>query len=483
MNDTDELLNVVVIDHSFLHQIGWARHFANTTSGFNVILATDKRPSGRDGKLEIINVNDSPLVTSLEDIQQRLGFSIYKALVPERAYFDYTSLDKRQCYSRLTLEEVGRRVNSYIDTLDRLIRDRAGVVLGHLADNGIASVAALLAENYGKPYMAALPYYWWADRFIVCDRPDQTSSQVDYLYGLYYRQELPIDRKEIDSIFSSKRTGLSYSDNQVYRLRDRLRKISNSKSWHEPFSLRNWLARRSHYLLSAVSIRLFAKLRKKHSSERPFLLFPLHVVPEASLLGASPELADQLSIIKNISINLPWGVDLYVKRHPGQKNWFGPDFNFFKRLQALPNVQIIDTTVPVEEMLDDPNCLAVATINGTVGLEAAIKRIPVFVFGRAIYGVADCFLNPQSFSDFEKKVLEIFQGRYQFNEKALYAILAALNASGWTGRGDFLASKTAREFALGCGVVYEKYINARPWRRRYACVGDQLSGGKDGESE
>ena len=457
------MLNVVVIDHSYLNQIGWAQHFAETTKGFSVILVTDKLPTGRDGKLEIVNVNERQAARSLEKIQQDVKFSLYKALVPERAYFDYTSLTRSGCYSRLAFSQIGERVNAYIDTLDEVIRERAGIVLGHLADNGIASVAALLAKNYEKPYMASLPYYWWADGFIVYDQPDQTSTQVDLLYKKFYSGQLSINSLEIDRIYSMKRATLQYQDNQAYRLSDRFRKIIRSRNWHEPFSFLNWVLRRGNFLISELNIKLFTYTRKTAYADRPYVLFPLHVVPEASLLGASPELADQLSLIKNISINLPWGVDLFVKKHPGQKNWHGPNFDFFKKLAALPNVQVIAAEVSALSMLDDRHCLAVATINSTIGLEAAIKRKPVFVFGRAIYGVADCFFKPKNFTQFENQMLNIIQGTYSFDELALYSLLAALDKSVWRGEENFLTKKTANEFAFSCGSVYEKYINARPW--------------------
>lgn len=462
-NQVPDELNVLVIDHSYLNQVSWAQHFAETTTGFNVILVTDKLPTGHDGKLEIVNVNDRRSSHSIEEIQQRVGFSLYKALVPERAYFDYTSLTRSACYSRLSFCEIGERVSAYIYTLDELIRERAGVVLGHLADNGIASVAALLAKNYDKPYMASFPNYWWADGFIVYDQPDQTSTQVDLLYQQFYSGKMSIDRPEIDRIYSVKRANLRYGDNETYRFSDRIRKISRSRNWHEPFSFLNWVLRRGSFLISELKVMLFTSTKKTAISERPYVLFPLHVAPEAALLGASPELADQLSLIKNISINLPWGVDLYVKKHPGQKGWNGPNFDFFNKLAALPNVQVIDAKVSALSILDDQRCVAVATINSTVGLEAAIKHKPVFVFGRAIYGVADCFLKPENFTEFEKQILSIIQGHYSFDELALYSILAAMDKSVWHGEENFLIKKTVLEYALSCGIVYEKYIKARPW--------------------
>src|SRR5207248_2167707 len=113
-----------------------------------------------------------------------------------------------------------------------------------------------------------------------------------------------------------------------------------------------------------------------------------------------PELADQFSLLKNISMNLPFGVRLYVKEHPAQFLGNGLNYGFYRRLTALSNVRYYRADAPLKELVSHRRCLGVAVINGTVGLEAAMNRKPVFVFGRALYGAGDCFFKPQSFDEF-----------------------------------------------------------------------------------
>lgn len=458
-------IQVVVIDHSYRHLIGWAQKFANSISGFQVILLTDKSPSMIDGDLEIINVHDVAQKLELDELQHNLTFSLYRALIVERAYFDYTNFTKCECYSRVNLDEIGELVQPHVNALDEIIRTRADLVLGHFADNAIASLAAYIAEHYDVPYAAEYRTYWWPDGYIFLDRPDQTSSQVDDLYRRYYADQSSIDRAALENVYGAKRVSFQYPDNIVYPLRTRLRKIIGSRNWHDPFSPLNWLIRRCAYPFSRLMTGLFTRSLPEAPQGKRYVLFPMHVAPEANLLGSMPELADQFSLIKNISMNLPWGVRLCVKKHPGQRKWTGPRFDFFHKLAALKNVDVIDAGVPPHRMLNDDNCIAVAVINGTLGLEAALKRKPVFVFGKAIYGVADCFLKPGTFDEFRCQIMAIDQGRFQFDERAMWSILAALDTAVWRGDSEFASAKTMEEVTLRSFSAIERYIRSETWRK------------------
>ena len=461
----DQPVEVVLIDHSYLHLINWGEQFARSIPGIKVNLITDKLPSRIDGNFEIINVHDVAQDLSLDELQSKFDFSLYRALLAERAYFDYTSFTARECYSRLSLDQIEQRIRHHVNALDEVIRARGDIIIGHMADNAIASLAAQIAKQYGKPYVAWTTSYWSVDGIFFRDRSDQTSAQVDRLYHWYYANQSSIDRAAIQTARSAKRTSHVYSDTTIYPLRDRILKLILSRRWHDPFSPINWLTRRFHRLISIVMTACFARVLPGVPAGKRYVLYPMHVAPEASLLGSTPELADQFSLIKNISMNLPWGVRLCVKQHPAQHKWSGPSYDFYRRLAALKNVDVISGTAPTIEILRDPNCIAVAVINGTVGLEAVVYHKPVFVFGRAIFGVADCFIKPKDFDEFREHMTAIARGQFEFDEGAMWSILAALDAAVWHGEKEFNLATSGREMMLQTFSAFERYIRSGEWRR------------------
>ncbi len=223
-NPRERPINVVIIDHSYLHQIRWTQQFADHVGDFRVILLTDKSPSRTDGNFEVVNVKDVRQNLALDEMQRRLTFPLYRAMLAERAYFDYTTFTARECYSRVTLADIGELIRSHVNALDEVIRTRADLVIGHLADNAIASLAANIAEHYGKPYAAPFPYYWWPDGYIFTDRADQTSSEVDDAYRRFYADPSSIDRDAISRLYSGPRVTYAFADNVVYSPMERIQK-------------------------------------------------------------------------------------------------------------------------------------------------------------------------------------------------------------------------------------------------------------------
>jgi hypothetical protein len=460
----DRPMQIVVIDHSFRHRVGWAERFAERMSDCQVILVTDKAASRKSGNLEVINVHDVTQRLELEALQQKFDFPIYRSLVAERAYLDYCTFTKSACYSRLDLDEIGKLIRPHVNALDEVIRTRADLVIGHLADNVVYSLAAHIAEFHGVPYIAPFPGYWWTDGYLFFDRADQTSSQVDQLYRRFYADTASIDREALDHVYKAKRTNFIYPDTIRYPFSARVKKILGSRDWHDPFSPVNWVRRRCAHILSRIMKATFTRRLPNVPQGQRYVLFPMHVAPEAAMLGSMPELADQFSLIKNISMNLPWGVRLCVKDHPEQSQWMGPRYDFYRQLAALKNVDIIAAGAPIKQILADPNCLAIAVINGTLGLEAGFTRKPVFVFGRAIYGVADCFLKPRDFDQFRTMMLAISKGEFQFDEAAFLAILAALNGAVWRGDNDFALAETIEQMAMRAFSAIENYVRSGVWR-------------------
>lgn len=454
--------NILFYDHNWSHIERLVRVFANLVleSGVHVILLSDKQPSQINGNLEVINILDIPQKKTLVDLQGTFSHSLHRALVPERAFYDYSSFRRSQCYSRLSEEQISKNITAYVNAFDYVIRERADLTIEWFPDNFLSSVAQMIAADYKKPCAVFLPHYWWKDGALIIDRMDMTSAVIDSNYNLFYKNPALLDMENLKNVYSKKQTLFVFKQSKMYRLKDRLQLIINRQKSYQPVSLLNWVVRRTSTVLSSALIKTLITLEHVSRNE-PFVIYPLHISPEAAILGTTPELADQFGLIKNISMNLPYGVKLYIKQHPYEHLGLGLDYGFYRRLATLPNVRIFDRKANLNAMLDHPRFLAVVILAGTVALDAVLKRKPVFVFGRTFYSIADCFIKPSSFHDFFNQLTLIMQGRFQFNDLALNAIIGALDKSVVRANIDLTAHGNPTDMASQLPFIWRSYVESR----------------------
>lgn len=115
--------------------------------------------------------------------------------------------------------------------------------------------------------------------------------------------------------------------------------------------------------------------------QQKFVYFPLHTEPEMSLHWMSPECFIQMEAIARLARDLPADTLLVVKetiygfgRRPR---------DFYGQLRAFKNVVVIDAFERGIEVMQAS--VAVATMTGSGGLEAALTGKPVLLFGRHNY--------------------------------------------------------------------------------------------------
>jgi hypothetical protein len=108
-----------------------------------------------------------------------------------------------------------------------------------------------------------------------------------------------------------------------------------------------------------------------------YVYFPLHVEPETSVQGQSPEFFCQLWAIACLAKNLPADVRLVVKEHLGAVGRRPRDF--YNQILAFKNVIFLDVRELGKDVVG--KAAVVSTISGTAGLEAAVIGKPVLSFG------------------------------------------------------------------------------------------------------
>jgi hypothetical protein len=109
--------------------------------------------------------------------------------------------------------------------------------------------------------------------------------------------------------------------------------------------------------------------------------------------------------------SLPEDVFIYVKEHPSMfaNNWHPKARNekFYHLLLELPNVVLVKLTQNTFDLID--HALSIATITGTVGLQAYIRKTPVIYFGLSMFKAPGVHV----YSDIDK--LKLFVSKLMTN--------------------------------------------------------------------
>lgn len=225
----------------------------------------------------------------------------------------------------------------------------------------------------------------------------------------------------------------------MFKTAVKLLNISNWKQLVDPATSTNILKLKDRSLeesspsrLQLYWIKLKGSVRKKKlrnlyhqlitrspDMQKQFVFVPLQYQPERTSSPDGGAYVDQFLMINLLRKHLPTHVAIFVKEHSAQ---FHPrmdghlgrfEFNY-RDIAALPNVYLVSENYPSFDLIDKCTCLA--TLTGTAGLEAVVRRKPVLVFGpgcwyRSLPGV---FYTPDSLS-LQTAWSEI-EGGYKFND-------------------------------------------------------------------
>lgn len=170
--------------------------------------------------------------------------------------------------------------------------------------------------------------------------------------------------------------------------------LSASSSDYREFKLL-WMVSSFHYWLSKLlygtAYKLFASKYSQVSdiSSKRIIYFPLHVQPESTPDYVSPFYANQLTLLKRISVALGDDYVLLAKEHP---NKFSAR-SVTQLISALRHENIYFIRAEESSALLLKQCEAVMTVAGTTALEATAIGKPAVTFSNIFYnafsGVVD----------------------------------------------------------------------------------------------
>ena len=402
----------------------WAKEHAKVIrgDGGRVLFLSVYGADYEEENFKFVNCFNVPLKRSVEEVQQRIPVSINRAIACDRSLTDYTWSSPYGSYSRCSEEQIEQLAVVVANALLEYMPDIDYCVDG-LFDNFVSPLAFFLSQTFRVKYYTIRLWQYWDTRFHVVDLPHNVSSLVDRYYARYYPRLKVSMYPRVQEEFERAYFRPVQFASQGLRLRLRI-VIDKMRSFERP-SIWNLIRRRLNRLTGRVAA---LSLRFKANAARPkrYVLFALHVMPEASILGTDPEIADQFSMIRRMSINVPLGVHILLKAHPGDLFGRDIDINFARRACTLHNVSLVPETENIRSFLSDERCIAVATINGSVALEAVMADKPCFLFGRGIFSIADCFLKPKDDQEFFEQMMKILRGQYAIDKVALAAIILSM---------------------------------------------------------
>jgi hypothetical protein len=129
-----------------------------------------------------------------------------------------------------------------------------------------------------------------------------------------------------------------------------------------------------------------------------YLVFPLHMQPEASTLIASPFDVNQKNTIINISKILPIDTLLYVKEHKSALGQHSK--SFYNELKSYPNIKLISYKENMFELIKHSR--GTLCLSSTVGLESLQMIKPTVVFGNVFYNSSKLTFRVSSFFELNK---------------------------------------------------------------------------------
>ena len=151
----------------------------------------------------------------------------------------------------------------------------------------------------------------------------------------------------------------------------------------------------------------YNRYAQKADLSQNYILFCMHLTPEASTLPAAGVFTPQYNAIQLLAkIAEKFGVLVYVKEHYVQPT---RSKAFYRDLKEINNVRLIKTTESTYDLME--KCLAVSTLTGTCIQEGILMGKPAMVIGNGYFfkGMPGLF-EIRSQQDGEDALKEIMDG-------------------------------------------------------------------------
>jgi hypothetical protein len=320
----------------------------------------------------------------LEGWERRCGVQLQHMIFAERhllAKYSYEQI-LRLC------ELLFRRVEADFDSIrpDAYFSEDVACLTSYIhwavaKDRGVKIVFMNNARFPGRVTTNSNPHQHWEQLdAIFPDTPAGTLSADDYAFADKFIQDFRDRPKPMaPGLMFRSRLGVA-SRFDLTRLHNLRAHWSHDRRNPTLVSPLDAVLNRGRRIVRNQYAELRGLLEKAPENER-FLLYPLHLQPEATTLVLAPYYLNQLALIEDLAKSLPAGYRLYVKEHViSRGRW---PLSFYRALRAIPGVRLISPSEHSISLLR--RAAAVVVITGTMGWEALMLEKPVITFGHVFY--------------------------------------------------------------------------------------------------
>lgn len=181
-----------------------------------------------------------------------------------------------------------------------------------------------------------------------------------------------------------------------------------------------------HYYMKYYKFTLeeYNKMATIPNYEKPFILFALQFVPEASTTPQAGAFSSQyISIQLLAKCAKEFDCDVYVKEHGhlAMRNK-----HFYDEISLIPNVKFIKTSISTYELME--KSIAVSSQTGSCLLEAVLQGVPAIAMGNGyLWKSLPGLYEVGSFKDGTSIIKRILNGDTLFSKEEVYKYMCAID--------------------------------------------------------
>ena len=230
---------------------------------------------------------------------------------------------------------------------------------------------------------------FWEDLSFICKSVSEIGTfelSSGSLFPIEKKFEKYLPYMNVESRFSKLQRKIKATcniNNMIEKMRYRHRRYRMYHAFIEYYSILSLCRNLKRFRNSLLYTKyLKSKSISNFDMSCKFVYFALHLQPEMTTDTLGGRFYDQCLAIKLLRQILPEDWVIAVKENPKQ-TWYMRSPEFFKRLETIPNVVLLDKSINTYDLIK--NSQFVATISGTVGWEAITGGKHALVFGVAWY--------------------------------------------------------------------------------------------------